>query len=377
MTFQFKRPDFNSSESLSRQVAGIISAKIQSREIPVGEKLPGQEDLRKAFNVSIDTMFEALSSLVKEGYIARRRNYGTFVISSKPGAAAGIQKKNELCLVHCLGALNTTSGGPNLDTLLGAVEKSAREKGFRIIFKTFYENDEELFLNSDGKNIAGLIISGHPHLTHIKKIRKLKMPFVLIRDIISEKTLAVNTDVVTTDDFDSFYAGTKHLLKLGHREILFFATFLRKYPWNARALEGYRQALKEAGIPVKEKLLLEAGRFAQETAYTAMKKFLDKNARALPFTAVISINNADNYYAAARAFNEKRINIPEDISVVVTGDNIRGVTCVYPEIAGFGATAVERIFGKLANPLREPERIVLPQVLAERESTKPLKGRKS
>src|SRR3989339_844097 len=100
---QFPKPNFSSSKPLSEQVSAIIEQKILGREIPVGKKIPPQEELRKAFGVGLVTVKTALADLTRQGYISRRPKHGTIVISAKPGREAAAAEKNTVCLVVCTG----------------------------------------------------------------------------------------------------------------------------------------------------------------------------------------------------------------------------------------------------------------------------------
>ena len=51
---------------------------------------------------------------------------------------------------------------------------------------------------------------------------------------------------VQADDLLASYAGTQHLLRLGHRRIAFLAG-TPGAPWAQERFEGYRRALREAG----------------------------------------------------------------------------------------------------------------------------------
>ena len=91
---EFGKLSFENPKPLYLQITDIIEQKITNHELSVGQKLPPQDDLRKVFNVSIDTMKEAISRLTKEGYLACRPRYGTFVVSSEPKKALDFKVNN-------------------------------------------------------------------------------------------------------------------------------------------------------------------------------------------------------------------------------------------------------------------------------------------
>ncbi len=67
---------------LFAQVASQLIRAIQIGEFPVGSRLPGEQELAKAFKVSRASIREALSCLQFEGYLEPRQGSGTIVISS-------------------------------------------------------------------------------------------------------------------------------------------------------------------------------------------------------------------------------------------------------------------------------------------------------
>ena len=64
------------------QVAARFQEEIASGRWPVGERIPVEAELVKAFGVGRNTVREALQSLVHAGLLSREQGRGTFVISS-------------------------------------------------------------------------------------------------------------------------------------------------------------------------------------------------------------------------------------------------------------------------------------------------------
>src|SRR5205085_10680983 len=75
---------------------------------------------------------------------------------------------------------------------------------------------------------------------------------------------------VSSDDLAGSYAVTQHLVKLGHKRIAFF-TSPPAAPWSQERSEGYRRALREAGMDVDDKLVFEAGHEIEDGAKAALQ----------------------------------------------------------------------------------------------------------
>src|SRR5438445_1972896 len=119
---------------------------------------------------------------------------------------------------------------------------------------------------------------------------------------------------VSTDDLLGSYAATQHLLKLGHKRIAFFAGPLAA-PWSYERFEGYRRALREAGMDVDDKLVFQAGPGIEDGAKTALQMINE----GCVVTAVQSVNDLVAV-GCAQALLKQGLKIPDDISVVGFGN---------------------------------------------------------
>lgn len=137
------------------------------------------------------------------------------------------------------------------------------------------------------QRLKGVIIAPVSQLDTITKDSLLKLeksgiPVVLIdRDIRGARF-----DGVFVDNFGGAYDGVDVLIRNGHRKIAVIAGPSTSKPGKER-LQGYRQAMEDAGIPVQEEYIAY-GDFKSEKAYESTKYLLGlKN----PPTAIFSSNN--------------------------------------------------------------------------------------
>ncbi|MEH7014841.1 substrate-binding domain-containing protein, partial [Neobacillus niacini] len=105
------------------------------------------------------------------------------------------------------------------------------------------------------------------------------------------------------------YLATKHLLELSHNQIGCI-TGPAHFPNSNARLKGYRSALKEAGIPFNQDLIITAN-FQMDGGYQAAKTLLAKK----EISAIFAFNDlmAFGVYQAAA---ELGMTIPQDLSVV-------------------------------------------------------------
>ncbi|AZC14954.1 MULTISPECIES: LacI family DNA-binding transcriptional regulator [unclassified Microbacterium] len=124
---------------------------------------------------------------------------------------------------------------------------------------------------------------------------------------------------VVPADREGGYAATRVLIEAGHRRIAFLdtsdgpiASFLR--------LEGYHQALTDAGIPIDPALHIRGGESTAHGARLAAERLLDLPADQRP-TGIFSFNDrmAVGVYNAA---HRRGLRIPDDLSVVGYDDQL-------------------------------------------------------
>lgn len=72
------------------QLKAIILERIESEELRPNDPIPSEKELIRQYGLSRTTVRQAISELVREGYIYRRRGKGTFV--SRPKMQHGLRK---------------------------------------------------------------------------------------------------------------------------------------------------------------------------------------------------------------------------------------------------------------------------------------------
>ncbi|HSM72326.1 MAG TPA: LacI family DNA-binding transcriptional regulator [Anaerolineales bacterium] len=139
----------------------------------------------------------------------------------------------------------------------------------------------------------------------------------------------------------------KYLFKLGHRRIGFISGGT-EIASAERRLRGYKDALKEAGIPVDEDLIAQ-GDFTTKSGYACTLQLLNLKE---PPTAIFAANDqfALGVYQAAE---ELGIRIPDDLSLVgfdnISEANYIGLTTVDQFLPDMGYVATKMLFTMVNN----------------------------
>jgi len=212
----------------------------------------------------------------------------------------------------------------------------------------------------DGVIVASAGRSGR----HLKSLSKRGVPTVLIDRSVE----GFPADIVRGDNLNGAIGLTQHLLALGHRRI----AFISGDPETSTAREretGFRTALKEADIPVDERLI-SRGTWFIDDAESRAERLL---AETPDFTAIFAANNF-MAIGALRALRRSGRRVPEDIALVCF-DDVEQAAEIDPFLTVMSQPAytmgtlatqllVERIGGKYAGAPRDL--VISPQLLVRR-----------
>ncbi|MDY0304415.1 MAG: LacI family DNA-binding transcriptional regulator [Sphaerochaeta sp.] len=174
---------------------------------------------------------------------------------------------------------------------------------------------------------------------------------------------------ITISEEDAALTAVNHLISLGHRKIGFIGG--EKYGFASVRLEGYKRALKDAGIDFDEQLVVQAQTYTMEEGAVATRTLID---RATPFTALFAITD-ELALGAIRALADRGLSVPDDVSVVGFDDielasySVPRLTTIRQPIPEMGQMAVALLYSLLTGSSRTPLSISLPTTFIEREST--------
>jgi LacI family xylobiose transport system transcriptional regulator len=151
-----------------------------------------------------------------------------------------------------------------------------------------------------------LVVSNLP-VEHQRRLRSRNIPFVLIDP---SGNTAPDVPSIGPANWAGGLLATQHLISLGHRDIGVVGGPEDVMLARAR-VAGYRAAMQEAGIPVREELIVP-GVFRFESGTAGGRALL---AMPRPPTAIFAISDllALGVYEAAR---RSGVRIPDDLSVI-------------------------------------------------------------
>jgi LacI family transcriptional regulator len=182
----------------------------------------------------------------------------------------------------------------------------------------------------------------------------------------------VPCDRIVTDDDEVGRLATSHLLAQGRRAVAHVTG--TSVVHAKRRADGYRAALKTAGIKLKPEWIVRGG-FKEADGYRAMKKLLGTK----PGVDAVFCANDPSAIGAMKAIWDAGLRVPEDIAIVGAGDIALGDLLRVPlttiswsrEDQGKAAAELllERIDRDIDRSADRPLRVVIPPRLVVRRSS--------
>ena len=189
-----------------------------------------------------------------------------------------------------------------------------------------------------------------------------KIPVV----VVDPQRFDILLPTVSVQNYEGMRSAAQHLIELGHRRI----GFIQGHPNFESSTEryrGYHDALLVAGVKFHDKLV-RPGNYTQRRGFEAAKELLN-----LPSPPTAILATADVVaFGAIDAIRERKLRIPEDISVVGY-DDVPQASQVYPPLTTvrqplyeMGRTAVKLLLGLIRGEEPGNARVVLPTELVVR-----------
>ncbi|MEU2117698.1 LacI family DNA-binding transcriptional regulator [Streptomyces sp. NPDC016459] len=251
---------------------------------------------------------------------------------------------------------------PFYGPLSRAVEEVARAHGALLINGSSAEDpdrEQELALALCARRVDGLIVipAGDDH-----RYLEPEMRAGVATVFVDRPAGLIEADAVLSDSFGGARDGVAHLIAHGHRRIGFIGDRPRIHT-SAERLRGYRAAMEDAGLPVRD-AWVSAGSTDPERVTSAVRELL---AGPEPVTALFAGNNRVTVTAvralAGRARPVALVGF-DDIELA----DLLGVTVIAQDAAALGRTAAERLFRRLDGAAEAPQRVVLGTTLIPRGS---------
>lgn len=256
---------------------------------------------------------------------------------------------------------------------INGIEAVAEEKGYHVLIYLTHESfsrEQAILKNFQSGRVDGVLMSLTAETDtyqHVSELYSKKIPLLFFDRICDE----VNTTRITTNDFESSYQATKHLIDCGCKKIAILSISNHLSISNKR-LEGYQQALKDHFTdhpPVN--VVFFGNDIITNTRF--LKKVMSEEDRPDGIIATVEKLTTDIYLTC----KELQLSIPEDVKVI-SFSNLSAASILNPSLTTItqpafemGKAAANTLFKALEkkNGILSDENLVIPSQLIIRGST--------
>ena len=222
------------------------------------------------------------------------------------------------------------------------------------------------------RNIDGVIFLGCLPKDIMEVLKKNRTPMIVIDNYDEDIDDITNIGI---DELKGGYLATKHLLDLGHKNIVFCGNDLDTMSVNGLRYQGYKLALEKYKVPFNQELTITA-----DITLTGGKEVVNKIINSqYDITAIFCVGDI-LALGVIKELNKLSLSVPEDYSVIGFDDlNIckyitPELTTVRQDIFKKGIRAGEAIIEEIEfNGSNEKIKEIMPIKLVERGTTLQLK----
>ncbi|HET7616372.1 MAG TPA: LacI family DNA-binding transcriptional regulator [Bacillales bacterium] len=229
---------------------------------------------------------------------AKKLNY------QKNGIASDLKKSQTKTIALILSDIS----GPFFSEIIKGVQQVTLENGYDLIACSSLEGEDRIavkFLKE--KRVDGVVVFAHT-INDDTVLESAREGFpIVVLDRYIEHDAVIN---ISVDNVQGGFLATEHLIQLGHKDIAFISGPMDSDD-NLERHKGFKQALQRFRLQEHSKWNI-FGNFTQEGGYKAIKMLIMQG--DLP-TAIFFAND-EMAIGGLKAFKEKGIRIPEDISVI-------------------------------------------------------------
>lgn len=328
--------------------------------------------LAKVLNVSIATISKALRDSHDIGDETKQRVIETAkLLHYVPNPyASSLRKRSSNTIAIIIPEIADSFFSQAINGIESIV---GQEKYHALIYLTHdsYEREAQMFADLSSGRVDGVLMSvasNTKDIRHIQDLQQAGVPVVFFDRVCED----IPTAKIKTDDFNSAYIATKHLLERGCKNISLVT--IEGYPSILQAREGgYKKALDEYQVKSKDENIISCSNKYNQENIAVLTEHI---ASVKPDGIIATVEHlATTTYLACE---ELKLNIPDDIKVVCFTNQITAailnppLTTVLQPAYDMGRKAAELLFGHLAGkPIQlEKENITLPSKLVIRDSTR-------
>ncbi len=253
--------------------------------------------------------------------------------------------------------------------IMSGIYEQASSQGYKILFdvanQRFISGGEHINLLKSRRVDGMLYLGSSIYDTFLFDLEAENYPVILVNHYFPGRRLPF----ISADYAASARLAAEHLLELGHRRIgiLCGTNTNTALDFRSQFMECCRaRGVAEADLPWSD------GWFTEQGGYESTQWLVER----FPQLTAIMAGNDKMAIGALRFLRERKLRVPEDISIIGMDDipaaefTVPGLTSIRHNLYDIGAHAVECLIGMFREKIERVQQL-LPVQLVVRESTGP------
>jgi|tagenome__1003787_1003787.scaffolds.fasta_scaffold20709051_2 LacI family transcriptional regulator len=333
------------------------------------------EHVAKAAGVSPSTASRALAGKARECRISEKTERAILQAAKGLGFQASyVARSLRTQRSGLIGLLVPDASNPFFAAIARKATVFAERHGMSTLLADSHDSTQHekvLLTHLRARQVEGLIVCpiGDSN-DHLRSLARSGVNAVVVDRWFHD----IKLTTVTSENVRGAYMATNAILKRGHRHI----GCLQGRPHtsaNEERIEGFTKALQESGIEPDSRYVL-GDDFNEASGYAATCELLTNHPEV---TALFALSN-QNALGALRAFAERKLTIPNDLSLVTFDDApfaeylASPLTVVRQDVESIGHKAAELLIEQIRTG-EKPNQLVhrVPVEFVERSSIGPPK----
>lgn len=329
------------------------------------------KDLASDLNLSVATISKALKDSHEISPETKRRvlEHARKLNYTPNPYASGLRKRSSKTIAVVLPEVADSF----FSQAINGIEDVAREMGYHVLIYLTHENyskECEILNEFKSGRVDGILISVSGETiqsNHIKDVINAGVPVVFFDRVCDD----VDTAKITTNDAESSYGATMHLIAKGCIRIAFLSVS-ENLSINNRRMEGFNKAMAERDNKKITAEIVQCGNDGNKNL-AIVSKLLKRKKR--PDGIIASVEKLIT--PVYQVCNIEKLTIPSDIKLI-SFTNLQTAFILNPALTTITQPAFE--MGKMAatvlfkalkkkNILLKKESVILPSALVMRNST--------
>ena len=337
------------------QLYNLLKEQITQNALIPGTQLPTEHAIAAKYQVSRQTVRQALDLLRRDGYISSVQGSGSYV--NKPAVSS--PKTGQIAVI-C-----TYISEYIFPSILRGVENVTKEKDYQLLINSTNNSiaSERSILSKLADNpVDGIIVEGtktalpNPNREFYFSLAAKGIPIVFINGFYPDVT-GENVIHLVTDDYAGGYLATSELIRAGHRNIC--GIFKSDDRQGTERYSGYMDAIVRLGAEVRDNNVIWFTTESKDMLYRSIGDLLNKTDRTC--TGAVCYN--DQIASAVIRCCESREGNP--IRAVASFDQCLGITSETIDFVSYphpkekmGTIAAEKLFNMISG--KHEESVVFP-----------------